>query len=82
MMEAWPLQREYRLSPQQRWPSLVQCIPARQYFERVFQDAFDSLALPLTPPPRGREINLAIAACVISRQAELWTLNDADFGVR
>ena len=29
--------------------------------------------------PRGREIDLAIAACAISRQAELWTLNDADF---
>src|SRR5262249_47357128 len=29
--------------------------------------------------PRGREIDLAIAACAISRQAELWTLNDVDF---
>ena len=29
--------------------------------------------------PRGRGIDLAIAACAISRQAELWTLNDADF---
>ena len=29
--------------------------------------------------PRGREIDLAIAACAITRQAELWTLNDADF---
>jgi predicted nucleic acid-binding protein len=29
--------------------------------------------------PRGREIDLAIAACAISRQAELWTLNGADF---
>ena len=29
--------------------------------------------------PRGREIDLAIAACAISRQAALWTLNGADF---
>jgi predicted nucleic acid-binding protein len=29
--------------------------------------------------PRGREINLAIAACAIVRQAELWTLNSTDF---
>lgn len=29
--------------------------------------------------PRGREIDLAIAACAISRQAELWTRNTSDF---
>jgi len=29
--------------------------------------------------PRGREIDLAIAACAIHRQADLWTLNNADF---
>jgi len=29
--------------------------------------------------PRGREIDLAIAACAMVRQAELWTLNSADF---
>lgn len=29
--------------------------------------------------PRGREIDLALAACAIIRQAELWTLNGADF---
>jgi predicted nucleic acid-binding protein len=29
--------------------------------------------------PRGREIDLAIAACAISRQAELWTLNSSNF---
>lgn len=29
--------------------------------------------------PRGREIDLAIAACAIVREAELWTLNPADF---
>lgn len=28
---------------------------------------------------RGREIDLAIAACAINLQAELWTLNRADF---
>lgn len=30
--------------------------------------------------PRGREFDLAIAACAIIRQAELWTLNRTDFG--
>lgn len=29
--------------------------------------------------PRGREIDLAIAACAISWDAVLWTLNHADF---
>jgi predicted nucleic acid-binding protein len=29
--------------------------------------------------PRGRELDLAIAACAIRRDAELWTLNRADF---
>ncbi|HEY1241822.1 MAG TPA: type II toxin-antitoxin system VapC family toxin [Bryobacteraceae bacterium] len=28
---------------------------------------------------RGREIDLAIAACAINREAPLWTLNRADF---
>lgn len=28
---------------------------------------------------RGREIDLAIAACAISREADLWTLNVSDF---
>ena len=31
------------------------------------------------PRPRGREIDLAIAACAIIREARLWTLNRADF---
>ena len=29
--------------------------------------------------PRGREIDLAIAACAIARDASLWTLNARDF---
>ena len=29
--------------------------------------------------PRGREIDIAIAACALARNAELWTLNPADF---
>jgi predicted nucleic acid-binding protein len=29
--------------------------------------------------PRGREIDLAIAACAIIREAELWTRNAGDF---
>ena len=28
---------------------------------------------------RGREVDIAIAACALSREAELWTLNRADF---
>ncbi|MDA2939133.1 type II toxin-antitoxin system VapC family toxin [Acidobacteria bacterium AH-259-A15] len=30
--------------------------------------------------PRGREIDLAIAACTLLRDAVLWTLNARDFG--
>ena len=29
--------------------------------------------------PRGREIDLAIAACAVARDAPLWTLNARDF---
>lgn len=29
--------------------------------------------------PRGREIDIAIAACAIVRDADLWTLNTSDF---
>lgn len=29
--------------------------------------------------PRGREIDLAIAACAINREAAIWTANEADF---
>ena len=29
--------------------------------------------------PRGREIDLAIAACAIAKDSSLWTLNPADF---
>jgi predicted nucleic acid-binding protein len=31
------------------------------------------------PRPRGREIDLAIAACAITHHARLWTLNARDF---
>jgi predicted nucleic acid-binding protein len=31
------------------------------------------------PRPRGREMDLAIAACALTWDAELWTLNRADF---
>ena len=30
-------------------------------------------------PGRGREIDLAIAACALTRDAQLWTLNPRDF---
>ena len=29
--------------------------------------------------PRGREIDIAIAACAIAHDAQLWTVNPADF---
>ena len=29
--------------------------------------------------PRGRELDIAIAACAIAHQAQLWTLNPNDF---
>ena len=29
--------------------------------------------------PRGREIDIAIAACAIVHEAHLWTVNPADF---
>ncbi len=31
------------------------------------------------PRPRGREVDLAIAACALARDATLWTLNVRDF---
>jgi len=31
------------------------------------------------PKPRGREVDLAIAACALANAAALWTLNPADF---
>ena len=34
---------------------------------------------PSLPRPRGREIDLAIAACALAHDAALWTLNSADF---
>jgi len=32
------------------------------------------------PRPRGRELDLAIAACALSHAASFWTLNPDDFG--
>lgn len=31
------------------------------------------------PRPRGRQVDIAIAACALARDAALWTLNRADF---
>jgi predicted nucleic acid-binding protein len=48
-----------------------------------FGDAEARLAADLyrrVRSPRGREIDLAIAACALARSAELWTLNVEDFG--
>ncbi len=32
------------------------------------------------PRPRGREVDLAVAACALAQDAALWTLNCDDFG--
>ena len=55
-------------------------------FPREAAVAFDSEAAALAarlyaslPRARGREIDLAIAACAIAHDASLWTLNRADF---
>ena len=43
-------------------------------------EAAQAAALYATVPrPRGREIDLAIAACAIAWEVPLWTLNSADF---
>ena len=55
-------------------------------FPREAAVAFDSEAAALAarlyaslPRARGREIDLAIAACAIAHDASLWTLNRSDF---
>jgi predicted nucleic acid-binding protein len=55
-------------------------------FPRDGAIAFDSEAAALAarlyarlPRARGREIDLAIAACAIAHGASLWTLNPSDF---
>jgi len=55
-------------------------------FPREAAVAFDSEAAALAarlyaslPRARGREIDLAIAACAIAHGASLWTLNRSDF---
>jgi predicted nucleic acid-binding protein len=48
----------------------------------AFTAAEASLAASLygrVAKPRGREIDLAIAACALGHDAALWTLNVADF---
>src|SRR3954453_7772851 len=56
-------------------------------FPRDGAIAFDSGAAAIAarlyarlPRARGREIDLAIAACAIAHGASLWTLNPSDFG--
>jgi len=55
-------------------------------FPREAAVSFDSESAALAarlyaslPRARGREIDLAIAACAITHDASLWTLNRADF---
>ena len=48
----------------------------------AFDDAEAQVAADLyrkVARPRGREIDLMIAACAIAHEARLWTLNPADF---
>jgi predicted nucleic acid-binding protein len=35
--------------------------------------------LPVSPPPRGREFDIAIAACAILHSATVRTLNPSDY---
>jgi predicted nucleic acid-binding protein len=70
-----------------RGPRLPVEIDAQEaLFPRESAIAFGSREASLTaelyrsvPRPRGREIDLAIAACAIVRDAALWTLNTLDF---
>ena len=55
-------------------------LPAEQAISVEPQDANLSARLyRAVTRPRGREINLAIAACAIDRNIPLWTTNRADF---
>jgi predicted nucleic acid-binding protein len=47
-------------------------------FDHV-EAAFSAKLYRVLPRARGREMDIAIAACAISREAQLWTLNPADF---
>ena len=63
----------------------------RSYIDRRERVLFSSLVLyewlrgprlrplPTVKRPRGREIDLAIAACALAHGAAFWTLNPADF---
>jgi predicted nucleic acid-binding protein len=70
-----------------RGPRLRQELAAQEeLFPREAAVAFGSreAALAATlygkvPRPRGREIDLAIAACALAQDASLWTLNRRDF---
>ena len=70
-----------------RGPRLPAEIDAQEaLFPRESAIAFGSREASLSaelyrsvPRPRGREIDLAIAACAIVRDAALWTLNAVDF---
>jgi predicted nucleic acid-binding protein len=54
--------------------------PARSAIPFGAEEAAVSASLYRTVGrPRSREIDLAIAACALVREAQLWTLNHADF---
>ena len=54
--------------------SWAQAIPFGEREAALAADAYRKMRRP-----RGREIDLAIAACAVAHQAALWTLNRADF---
>lgn len=70
-----------------RGPRLPEELAAQEFLfpkERVIVFGLEEAAASarlygLARRPRGREMDLAIAACAIVRDAELWTLNRADF---
>ena len=45
----------------------------------VSEAALASRLYKQVPRPRGREIDLAVAACAIAAGAAIWTLNPGDF---
>ena len=54
--------------------------PAEQVIAFEVEDALLSARLYRSVRrPRGREVDIAIAACAINREARLWTLSRADF---
>lgn len=68
-----PRVEEERTAQEALFPS-AQALPFGPDEARIAAELYRSL-----PRPRGREIDLAIAACALAWRAALWTLNPQDF---